>query len=88
MYKETQNGAVAKSYMNNGQWPSYMYIGKYLRISLYIRKPFLIYDVATACSTQNFLIYEENLIFFLSVHKPAPPLKIGGANTASPIVSL
>jgi hypothetical protein len=29
-----------------------------------IRKPFLIYD----CSTLNFLIYEENLIFFLSVY--------------------
>ncbi len=36
------------------------YMGKYLRISSYIRKPFLIYD----CSTMNFPIYEENLIFF------------------------
>ncbi len=42
--KEIQNGAVAKSYMTN----VLLYIGKYLRISSYIRKPFLIYDFATA----------------------------------------
>jgi hypothetical protein len=36
---------------------------KYLGISSYIRKPFLIYDFATA-PLLNFLIYEENLIFF------------------------
>ncbi len=42
--KEIQNGAVAKSYMTNGL----LIIGKYLRISSYIRKPFLIYDFATA----------------------------------------
>ncbi len=36
---------------------------KYLRISSYIRKPFLIYDFAPR-SHMNFLIYEENLIFF------------------------
>jgi hypothetical protein len=39
-----QNGAVAKAYMTNGS----SYMGKYLRISSYIRKPFLIYDFATA----------------------------------------
>ena len=38
------------------------YIGKYLLISSYIGKPFIIYDCN--CSTLNFLIYEENLIFF------------------------
>ncbi len=38
-------------------------MGKYLGISSYIRKPFLIYDFATA-PLLNFLIYEENLIFF------------------------
>jgi hypothetical protein len=44
-------------------------MGKYFRISSYIRKPFLIYDFATNCSILNFLIYEENLIlFFISVH--------------------
>jgi hypothetical protein len=37
IYKEIQKGAVAKSY-----------ITKYLRFSSYIRKPFLIYDFATA----------------------------------------
>ncbi len=39
-------------------------MGKYLRISSYIRKPFLIYDFATAPLLCNFPIYEENLIFF------------------------
>ncbi len=39
-------------------------MGKYLRISSYIRKPFLIYDFAKNCSTLDFLVYEENLIFF------------------------
>ncbi len=40
------------------------YMGKYLRISSYIRKPFLIYDFETA----PLWIYEENLIsFFISV---------------------
>jgi hypothetical protein len=46
IYKEIQNGAVAKSYMTKGLL---IYcIVKYLRISSYIRKPFLIYDFATA----------------------------------------
>ncbi len=45
--KKIQNGAVAKSYMtNDGLLIRYM--GKYLRISSYIRKPFLIYDFAIA----------------------------------------
>ncbi len=44
IYKEIQNGAGAKSYKTNGL----SYMGKYLRISTSIRKPFLIYDVATA----------------------------------------
>ncbi len=41
------------------------YMGKYLRISSYIRKPFLMW--LCNCSTLNFLIYEENFISFLSV---------------------
>jgi hypothetical protein len=45
IYKEIQNEAVAKSNMTITASP---YIGKYLRISSYIRKPFLIYDFATA----------------------------------------
>jgi hypothetical protein len=38
-------------------------MGKYLRISSYIKKPFLIYDLATV-PLLNFPISEENLIFF------------------------
>ncbi len=45
IYKEIQNGAVAKSYMANGLL---IYGEVYLRISSYIRKPFLIYDFATS----------------------------------------
>ncbi len=37
---------TAKSYMTNGLL--ILYAGKYSRISSYIRKPFLIYDFATA----------------------------------------
>ncbi len=44
MYKEIPNGSVAKSSMTITA-PSYMV--KYLRISSYIRKPFLTYDFAT-----------------------------------------
>jgi hypothetical protein len=55
---------VAKSYMTN----VLRYMGKYLRISSYIRKPFLIHIWLCNCSTLNFLIYEENLFsFFISV---------------------
>jgi hypothetical protein len=46
IYKEIQNGAVAKSYVTNGLLIHIWF--KYLRISAYIRKPFLIYDFATA----------------------------------------
>jgi hypothetical protein len=46
MYKEIQNGAVAKSYITNG-----------LLIYGEIFAHFLIYDFATALL--NFLIYEE-----------------------------
>jgi hypothetical protein len=44
IYKEIQNGAVAKSYKTNAS----SYMRKYLNISSYIRKPLLIYDFATA----------------------------------------
>jgi hypothetical protein len=47
IYKEIQSGAVAKSYMTPSLTAS-SYMGNYLRIFSYIRKPFLIYDVATA----------------------------------------
>ncbi len=46
---------------------------KYLRISSYCT----VYDFATACSTLNFLIYEENLsFFFMSVYFFESPLHI------------
>jgi hypothetical protein len=45
IYKEIQDGAVAKSYM---KVTTSSYMGKYMRISSYIRKPFLIYDFANA----------------------------------------
>jgi hypothetical protein len=37
---------------------------KYLCISSYTRKPFLIYDFAPVRSHLNYPIYEENLVFF------------------------
>ncbi len=51
-----------QSHMTNGL----LIYGEIFANSSCIRKLFLIYDFATA-STLNFLIYEENLIFFLSV---------------------
>jgi hypothetical protein len=50
--KEIQNGAVERPCMTNGL----LIYGEIL--------PFLIYDFASNCSTRNFLIYEENFIFF------------------------
>jgi hypothetical protein len=44
IYKEIQNGAVAKSYMTNGL----LTYGEILCISSYIRKHFLLYGFATA----------------------------------------
>jgi hypothetical protein len=46
IYKEIRSGAFAKSCMNNGLL--ILYMGKYFRISSYIRKLFLIYEFATA----------------------------------------
>ncbi len=59
IYKEIQSGAVAESYMRKG-----------FLIYEEMRKYFPIYEEAFChiwlcnCSTLNFLIYEENLIFF------------------------
>jgi hypothetical protein len=47
IYKEIQSGAVAKCYMTNGLL-IYGEIFALFFISSYIRKPFLIYDFATA----------------------------------------
>jgi hypothetical protein len=46
IYKEIQNGAVAKSYMTNGLLINGEIFVHFL--IQYIRKPFLIYDFATA----------------------------------------
>ncbi len=59
MYKEIQNGAVAKSYMRKG-----------FLIYEEMRKYLVIYEEAVShiwlwnCSIPNFFIYEENFIFF------------------------
>ncbi len=47
IYKEVKSGAVAKSYMTNGLL-IYWEIFEHFIISSYFRKPFLIYDFATA----------------------------------------
>ncbi len=44
------------------------YMGKYFRSSSYIRKPFLIYDFATAPLWIS--LYMRKIFFFLSVHSP------------------
>ncbi len=60
IYKEIQNGAVAKSYMRKG----------FLIYDEEMRKYFTIYKKAVNhiwlcnCSILNLLIYDENLIFF------------------------
>ncbi len=46
IYKEIQSGAVAKSYMTNGLLIYGEIFARFL--ILYMRKPFLIYDFATA----------------------------------------
>jgi len=46
MYKEIQNGAVAKSYMTNGLLINEEIFVHFL--TQYMRKPFLIYDFPTA----------------------------------------
>ncbi len=59
IYKEIQSGAVAKSYIRKG-----------FLINEKMRKYFPIYEEAVShiwlrnCSILNFLICEENLIFF------------------------
>ncbi len=65
MYKEIQEGSVAKSYMVHTLFIC-SYMVQYLRIYSYFRKPFLIYDSAT----DPILIssYMRNISFsFLSV---------------------
>ncbi len=64
---------------------SYMYMVKYLRISSYIWKPFLIYDFAIL----NFPTYEANFIFFfISVELHLQKKPRTDMNTWSPEVTL
>jgi hypothetical protein len=44
IYREIQSGAVAKSYMRKG----FLIYGKCANISLYMRRPLVIYDFGTA----------------------------------------
>ncbi len=53
---------------------------RYLRISSYVRKPFLIYDFATA-PFRNFLIHGENLVFFFYQFTLPLLANIGKAST-------
>ncbi len=65
-YKEIHNGAVAKSYT----WlTASSYLVKYLCISSYIRKPFLLYDFAIA-PLWILLCIKKILFSSLSVHIP------------------
>ncbi len=66
LYKEIQKEAVAKSYMTAGLLIQYM--TKYLHISSYIMKHFLIYDFATAPIWIS--LYMRKILFsFLSVYR-------------------
>jgi hypothetical protein len=64
IYREIQSGAAAKSYLRNG-FLIYEEMRKHFPIYEIMRRPLVIYDFATAPTA---LIYEENLIFFLSVY--------------------
>jgi hypothetical protein len=68
IYKEIQNGAVAKSYMRKG-FLIYKEMRKCLLI-LYLRRPLFIYDFAIA--PFRISLYEENMIFFFTVWQENP----------------
>ncbi len=65
-YKEIQSRAVANSYMRKGLL-IYEEIRKYFPIPVY--EEVVSHIWLCNCSTLNFLIYEENLISFLSVYR-------------------
>ncbi len=65
LIKEIQKGSVAKSYMTI---TASSYMVKYLRISSYTRKPFLIYDFSTDPSWIS-LCMRKILLSFLSLLK-------------------
>ncbi len=64
IYKEIQSGAVAKSYMRKS---FLMYEEKRKYLTIYEDEEAVGHIWLCNCSILNFLIYEENLIFFLSV---------------------
>ncbi len=65
-----QKGSVAKSYMTNAS----SHVVKYLRISSYIRKPFLIYDYTTTSLLEFLYIYFLFLFYqWASWPSPASP---------------
>jgi hypothetical protein len=69
IYKKIQGGAVAKSFMRKG-FLIHEEMRKYFPIQ-YMRRPAVIYEFATAPFWISIYRYEENLIFFLSVHSPS-----------------
>ncbi len=73
IYKEIQVGAVAKSYM----WKGFLIneeMDKYLVIQ-YIRRPLVIYDLATARFWVS--LYMRKILFsFLSVHTPPQTISV------------
>ncbi len=74
IYKEIQNGPFAKSYT----WlTAASYMGQYLRISSYIRRPFLIYDFATAPLWIPYIWGIFYFLFYISVgHSFICPIEI------------
>jgi hypothetical protein len=61
MFKEILSGAVTKSLWLTAS----SYMGKYLRISSYIRKPNYSYTTLQLLHSEfPYILYEENLIFF------------------------
>ncbi len=60
IYKEIQTGAVAKSYMMN----AFLIYEKCANIQSYLRSPLVIQYMTLQPLPLNFLIYEQNLIFF------------------------
>ncbi len=60
IYKDIQSGAVAKSYMRKG-----FLIYEEMRKYVTIYKEAVSHISLCNCSILNFLLYEENLIFFL-----------------------
>jgi hypothetical protein len=91
IYMEIQSGAVAKSYMRKG-FLIYEEMCKYFPIYEEVVSHIWLWN----CSIMNFLIYEENLIFFFIVikfqhrseAKASPPLASHPGRTYASLFSL